>query len=69
METLRTSTGLQLRTIKQFIEWYHPTLSAQSVKAAIFKGKIDYVQPERDIFIVLTDKTLSYTPKKYKDKR
>ncbi len=63
-----TYKNVQIVSIKDFIEKFHPTLTPQSVKAALDKGKLDYIQPERDIFIMLTPRTLNYMPKNYGSK-
>jgi len=55
--------GDVLLPIKNFVTDYHPTVSAQGIMAAAKSGKLDFVQPERDLFVVLTAKTLSYRPR------
>lgn len=56
--------GTQCLTIKDYILLYHNgKLTTPAVSYAIKQDKIDYIQPLRDRYIVLTDKTLSYKPR------
>lgn len=63
---LVTSTGDKAITIKEFIATYHPSLTVPGVVAAIDSDKIDAVKPARDILVVITKKTLDYSPRGYK---
>ena len=55
----------QLITIKDFINKYHEGLCRETIGYAIEAGKIDYWQPGRERFILLTANTMSYTPQKH----
>lgn len=68
-EQIVTKQGLEVLSISSFIKKYHPTLSSQGVKAAIYSGKVDAIQPERDIFVVMTDQTKTYHPRPLKGVR
>ena len=65
---LITKEGKQIIPIKDYIKKYHPTMTVPGVVAAIDTDKIDAVKPARDIFIVLSTKTLAYVPRGYKTK-
>lgn len=49
-------------TIQEFIDKYHPGLTAPAINYAITEDKVDYMQPGRERFIVLSEKTLKYQP-------
>ncbi len=66
---LQTTVNEPLLSVKEFVTQYHPSLSIQAVKAAIDIGKLDAIQPERDVFIVLTDRSLTYKPRPFRGKR
>lgn len=53
---------LKYLTISEFIEKYHPGLTAPAINYAIKNDKVDYFQPGRERLIVLTEKTLKYNP-------
>ena len=55
---------LKYLTIQEFIDKYHPGLTAPAINYAMKKSvdKIDYFTPGRERLIVLTEKTLSYRP-------
>lgn len=57
---------LNTLTIKDFIDRYHTGLTTESVRVAISKDKIDHHRPGKEYFVVLTKKTISYTPNKSK---
>lgn len=54
--------GLEFMTIKKFIDKYHEGLTVPSINYAIDNNKVDYMQPGRERFIVLTTNTLKYQP-------
>lgn len=59
-----TEEDKEILSIKNFIKKYHPGLTPESVHYAITKDKVDFTIPYegRERFIVMTDKTESYTP-------
>lgn len=54
--------NLDFMTIHDFIKKYHPGLTVPSINYAIDKDKLDYMQPGRERFIILTAKSLKYQP-------
>lgn len=68
-EDIVTKHGLEVLSIASFIKKYHPTLSSQAVKSAIYSGKLDAIQPERDIFIVMSGHSHVYKPRPLKGVR
>lgn len=66
---LFNENGVEVISLKAFQVQYHPQVSVQGLMAAAKIHKLDFIQPERDLFIVLTDKTLNYVPRTFKGKR
>lgn len=60
--------GLNTLTVAEFVKMYHPHLSLEAVRHAAHRGTIDYTKPSRDMFIVLTGKTLEWESKVYETK-
>ena len=48
--------------LKQFIYEHHNGLTIRGLMQAIESGHLDWYSPTKDIFIVLTKKTLSWKP-------
>jgi hypothetical protein len=61
--------GCEVISVKTYINKYCQSVTPEGIHAAIVSGKIDAIRPERDLFIVMTDHTKSYTPRIYKNKR
>lgn len=55
-------------TITEFIEKYHEGLTPQAVKYAMESDNLDYVKIGSVYLVVLTEKTLSYTPNNNKNR-
>lgn len=66
---LQTELGYKVIPINKFISDHHNTVTTQTVRMAIEAGHIDSVQPARDIFVVLSPKTLAYKPRTYGSRR
>lgn len=49
-------------TIREFCDKYHDGVTPQAIDYAIKQDIIDYLRIGRFRYIVLTDKTLAYTP-------
>lgn len=57
----------EILSIKEYIRIYHSgKLTIPAICYAIRQDRIDYIQPQRERFIVLTEKTLNYKPRKDK---
>jgi len=69
MKITEASISSKVYTVKDFIEKFHPGLTQSAIDYAILNDKIDYCQPSRDRFIVLTKKTKSYKPNKSKKRK
>lgn len=52
--------GIVTMSIKQFIAKYNLPLSVESIGYHMKTGKIDYYQPVRDRFVLLTDITMHF---------
>jgi hypothetical protein len=50
-------------TVDEFVNKYHKGLSRTTIIKAAERGKLDYIKPARDIFILITQYSLSYTPR------
>ena len=60
----KTSKDIKALTIKDYIDIYHGgRLTVPAICYAIKTDKVDYIQPQRERFIVITKKTLSYKPR------
>lgn len=57
--------GYEAMPIKDFIAKYHPQVSVPAIKNAADTGRIDTYQPARDVFVLITPKTLEYKPRYY----
>lgn len=57
-------TGVEILSIRDFIDKYHPGLTPEAIQYSITKDKIDYTIPYngRQRFIVMTELTQSYEP-------
>jgi hypothetical protein len=62
------STGIKWLTIKEYLDNYTPGLSSMAISIAMNRGDIDYMQPSRDRFILITERTLKFVPRTHKNR-
>ena len=55
-----TKSRLEYLTIKQFIERYDLKLTPEAIGYHMRTDKVDWMQPVRDRFVVLSKKTLKH---------
>ena len=56
--------GLKFMPIRDFIKKYHKGLTPEAVSYQMEHNGIDSYRPNRERFVVLTEKTLSYVPRR-----
>lgn len=61
-------SGAKWLTIKEFVDNYTPGLTTMAISTAMNRGDIDYMQPSRDRFVVLTERTLGFKPRVHKNR-
>lgn len=59
-ETFVTKKRIKYLSIKQFIETYGLNLTVEAVGYHMKTNKIDYMQPVRDRFVLITKTTLNF---------
>lgn len=60
---------LSFMTIADFVKKYHPTIQTATVSYWIDNDFIDWFRPGLERFVVLTYKTLSKKPNRYKTRK
>lgn len=56
-------------SITEFINVYHPNLTPPAINYAILNNLIDHFKPGHERLILLTKKTMDYTPKRSQARR